>query len=49
MDEQPSRVSDPALAAVRDELDAREFGGFHCVAIGPDAYLLTYDLRRPTG
>lgn len=102
MDEQPSRVTDAALVAVRDELAAREpvfhhpelgtspadldrqaaaefeevgasgrrygrefvlatvqqrfargvpddpwdAGGFHCVALGPQTYLLTYDLRR---
>lgn len=102
MDEEPSRVTDPALAAVRDELAAREpvfhhpelgtsaealdrqaapefeevgasgrrysrefvlatvrdrfargipddpweAGGFHCVALGPHTYLLTYDLRQ---
>ena len=102
MDEQPSRVTAPALAAVRDELAAREpvfhhpelgtsreeldrqaaaefeevgasgrrYGrqfvlatvhdrfsrglpddpweadGFHCVALGPQTYLLTYDLRQ---
>ena len=102
MDEEPSRVTDPALVAVRDELAAREpifhhpelgtspedldrqaaagfeevgasgrrYGrqfvlatvhdrfargvpddpweadGFHCVALGPDTYLLTYDLRQ---
>ena len=102
MDEEPSRVTDPALVAVRDELAAREpifhhpelgtspedldrqaaaqfeevgasgrrysrefvlatvhdrasrgipdpaweLGGFHCVALGPDTYLLTYDLQE---
>jgi len=102
VDEEPSRVTDPALVAVRDELSAREpifhhpelgttpvdldrqaaaefeevgasgrrysrdlvlatvhdrftrgipddpmeLGGFHCVALGPDTYLLTYDLRQ---
>ncbi len=102
MEEQPARVTDPALTAVRDELAAREpvfhhpelgtsaealerqvaaefeevgasgrrysrefvlatvlgrfarglpdepweAGGFHCVALGPATYLLTYDLRQ---
>ena len=102
MDEQPARVTDPALVAVRDELAAREpvfhhpelgtsaealdrqaaadfeevgasgrrYGrafvlatvhdryahdlpddpweadGFHCVGLGPQTYLLTYDLRQ---
>jgi hypothetical protein len=102
VDEQPSRVTDPELVAVRDELAAREpvfhhpelgtsvealdrqvaaefeevgasgrrygrefvlatvhdrfagglpdgpweAGGFHCVPLGPDTYLLTYDLRQ---
>ncbi len=102
MDEQPSRVTDPTLVAVRDELAAREpvfhhpelgttpedldrqaaaefeevgasgrrysrefvlvtvhdrmtrgipdppweLGGFHCVALGPGTYLLTYDLQE---
>ena len=102
MDQQPSRVTDPALVAVRDELAAREpvfhhpelgtspadldrqaaaefeevgasgrrysrafvlsdihdritrgvpdppweLSGFHCVALGPDTYLLTYDLQE---
>ena len=102
MDEEPSRVTDPALTAVRDELAAREpvfhhpelgsspadldrqaaaefeevgasgrrysrefvlatvhdrfvrgiaddpweLDGFHCVVLGPQTYLLTYDLRQ---
>ncbi|SDF99321.1 hypothetical protein SAMN05660662_4075 [Blastococcus aurantiacus] len=102
MDEQPARMTAPALAAVRDELAAREpvfhhprlgtsrealdrqaaaefeevgasgrrygrefvlatvhdrvarglpddpwaAGDFHCVALGPQTYLLTYDLRQ---
>ena len=102
MDEEPSRVTDPALVAVRDELAAREpvfhhpergtspealdrqaaaefeevgasgrrygrdfvlatvrdrfargladdpwdAGDFHCVSLGPQTYLLTYDLRQ---
>ena len=102
MNEEPLRVTDPALTAVRDELAAREpvfhhpeFGtsvedldrqaaagfeevgasgrrysrefvlatvhdrfargvlddpwaadGFHCRALAPDTYLLTYDLRQ---
>jgi len=100
--EEPSRATDPALVAVRDELAAREpvfhhpelgtsseeldrqaaaefeevgasgrrysrefvlatihdrfargisddqweLGGAHCVALGPQTYLLTYDLRQ---
>ncbi|MGY2127873.1 nuclear transport factor 2 family protein [Blastococcus sp. SYSU DS0617] len=102
MHEEPSRVTDPALAAVRNELAAREplfhhpelgtsaeeldrqaaaefeevgasgrrysrefvlatvrerherggtddpweTGDFHCLPVGPETYLLTYDLRQ---